>query len=81
MTDVKAKVNGARVLVREKTSAVGKKTRVVRVTEGFVSMDKLGISAEGVTAKGNNCTLATDTTELPVKRLRIIAQSIIIQPL
>ena len=79
MTDVKAKVNGAKVHVREKT--VGKKTRVVRVTEGFVSMDKLGISAEGVTAKGNNCTVATDTTELPVKRLRIIAQSIIIQPL
>ena len=78
---MKAKVNGARVFVREKSSDVGKKTRVVRVTEAFVSMDKLAIAAEGVTAKGNNCKVATDTASLTVKRLRIIAQSIIIRPL
>jgi len=81
LTEVKAKVNGARVSVREKSSDIRKKTRVVRVTEAFVSMDKLAIAAEGVTAKGNNCKVATDTAELTVKSLRIIAQSIIIQPL
>ena len=73
---------GAKVLLREKTSESGKKTRVIRVTdEAFVSMDKLAIAAEGVTAKGNNCKVSTDTDEVTVKRLRIIAKSIIIQPL
>jgi len=81
LNEVKAKVNGARVFVREKSSDVGKKTRVVRATEAFVCTDKLAIAAEVVTARGNNCKVATDTAELTVKRLRIIAQSIIIQPL
>ena len=73
---------GAKVLLREKTSESGKKTRVIWVTdEAFVSMDKLAIAAVGVTAKGNNCKVSTDTDEVTVKRLRIIAKSIIIQPL
>ena len=81
MTEVEAKVTGARVLLREKTSESGKKTRVIRVTEAFVSIDKLAIAAEGVTAKGNNCRVAADTDKVMAKRLRIVAKSIIIQPL
>ena len=82
MTEVEAKVIGARVLLREKTSESGKKkTKVIRVTEAFVSMDKLAIAAEGVTAKGNNCRVAADTDEVKAKSLKIIAKSIIIQPL
>ena len=73
---------GAKVLLREKTSESGKKTRVIWVTdEAFVSMDKLAIAAEGVTARGQDCKVATDRTELTVKRLRISAQSIVIRPL
>jgi len=75
-------VIGARVLLREKTSESGKKKRVVRVSnEAFVSIDKLAIAAEGVTAKGNNYKVSTDTDEVKAKRFRIIAKSIIIQPL
>jgi len=82
LTEVEAKVIGARVLLREKTIESGKKkTRVIRVNEAFVSIDKLAIAAEGVTAKGNNCKVATDTDEVKSKRLKIIAKCIIIQPL
>ena len=81
MTEVEAKVIGARVLLREKTSESGKKSRVIRVTEAFVSIDKLAIAAEGVTAKGSNCKVTTDRDEVKSKRLKIIAKSIIIQPL
>jgi len=84
VTEVEAKVEGARVFVREKSSNVEKKkkrTRVVRVAEAFVSIDKLAIAAEGVTARGQDCKVATDRTELTVKRLRISAQSIVIRPL
>ena len=83
MTEVEAKVEGARVFVREKNSDVEKKkrARVVRVAEAFVSIDKLAIAAEGVTARGQDCKVATDRTELTVKRLRISAQSIVIRPL
>ena len=83
MTEVEAKVEGARVFVREKSSDVEKKkrARVVRVAEAFVSIDKLAIAAEGVTARGQDCKVATDRTELTVKRLRISAQSIVIRPL
>ena len=83
MTEVEAKVEGARVFVREKSSDVEKKkrARVVRVAEAFVSIDKLAIAAEGVIAKGQDCKVATDRTELTVKRLRISAQSIVIRPL
>lgn len=83
MTEVEAKVEGARVFVREKSSDVEKKkrARVVRVAEAFVSIDKLAIAAEGVSARGQDCKVATDRTELTVKRLRISAQSIVIRPL
>ena len=83
MTEVEAKVEGARVFVREKSSDIEKKkrARVVRVAEAFVSIDKLAIAAEGVTARGQDCKVATDRTELTVKRLRISAQSIVIRPL
>ena len=76
MREVKAKVSGARVLVR--TS--GKKTKL-KVVEAFVSIDKLEIAAEGVTGKGNNCKITTDKAEVAAKRLKIVAQSIVIRPL
>ena len=85
MTEVEAKVDGARLFVRnDKSSDSGKKKRTVgvtRVAEAFVSIDKLAIAAEGVTCKGKNCKITTDPTQLTVKRLSIIAQTIIIQPL
>ena len=75
--EVKAKVSGARVLVR--TSGKKTKLRVVKVVEAFVSIDKLEIAAEGVTGKGKNCKI--DKAEVVAKRLKIVAQSIVIQPL
>ena len=80
MTEVEAKVCGARVFVREKSSEK-KRTKVIPVAEAFVSIDKLAIAAEGVTATGKNCKVVANTTELTVNRLRIIAQSIVIRPL
>ena len=77
--EVKAKVSGARVLVR--TSGKKTKLRVVKVVEAFVSIDKLEIAAEGVTGKGKNCKITTDKAEVAAKRLKIVAQSIVIQPL
>ena len=82
MTEAEAKVDRARLFVRgDKSSDIGKKkegrTRVIG--ESFVSIDKLEIDAEGVTAKGKRCKVTTDTTELTVKRLSIKAQTIVIQ--
>ena len=54
---------------------------MVKVVEAFVSIDKLEIAAEGVTGKGNNCKITTDKAEVAAKRLKIVAQSIVIQPL
>ena len=77
VTEVEARVIEGRLIVRE----AGRKTSTRRVEEAFLSLDKLEIAAEGVTARGRNCQVSTIVDQVIVKKLKISAQSIVIHPL
>ena len=77
VTEVEARVIEGRLIVRE----AGRKTSTTRVEEAFLSLDKLEIAAEGVTARGRNCQVSTIVDQVIVKKLKISAQSIVINPL
>ena len=77
VTEVEARVIEGRLIVRE----AGRKTSTTRVEEAFLSLDKLEIAAEGVTARGRNCQVSTIVDQVIVKKLKISAQSIVIHPL
>jgi len=77
VTEVEARVIEGRLIVRES----GRKTSTTRVEEAFLSLDKLEIAAEGVTARGRHCQVSTIVDQVIVKKLKISAQSIVIHPL
>jgi len=76
VTEVEARVIEGRLIVRE-----GRRTSTTRVEEAFLSLDKLEIAAEGVTARGRHCQVSTIVDQVIVKKLKISAQSIVINPL
>merc|ERR1712107_703736 len=71
-----ARVIEGRLIVRES----GRKTSTTRVEEASLSLDKLEIAAEGVTARGRHCQVSTIVDQVVVKKLKISAQSIVIPP-
>ena len=77
VTEVEARVIEGRLIVRE----AGRRTSTTRVEEAFLSLDKLEIAAEGVTARGRHCQVSTIVDQVIVKKLKISAQSIVINPL
>ena len=77
VTKVEARVIEGRLIVRE----AGRKTSTTRVEEAFLSLDKLEIASEGVTATGRNCQVSTIVDQVIVEKLKISAQSIVIHPL